>query len=35
MQKDTEFAYLISGGSTTIEKFALSNESYVSGFGVT
>ena len=35
MQKETEFAYLISGGSTTIEKFNLTNESYVSGFGVT
>jgi len=35
MQKETEAAYLISGGSTTIEKFNLSNESFVSGFGVT
>jgi hypothetical protein len=34
MQKETEFAYLISGGSTSIEKFNLSNESYISGFGV-
>jgi hypothetical protein len=34
MQKETEFAYLISGGSATIEKFNLSNESYISGFGV-
>jgi hypothetical protein len=28
-------AYLFSGGSTTIEKFNLYNETYVSGFGVT
>jgi hypothetical protein len=35
MFKETESAYLFSGGSTTIEKFNLSNESFVSGFGVT
>lgn len=34
MQKETDFAYLFAGGSSTIEKFNLSNESYVSGFGV-
>ncbi len=35
MHKETEFAYLFSGGSTTLEKFNLTNESLVSGFAVT
>ena len=34
MHKETEMAYLFSGGSNTLEKFNLSNESYVTGFGV-
>ncbi len=35
MQKETEAAYLFAGGTTTIEKFNLSNESFISSFGVT
>ncbi len=35
MHKETEMAYLFSGGSTTLEKFNLSNESLVTGFAVT
>lgn len=35
MHKETEMAYLFSGGSSTMEKFNLSNESLVTGFALT
>lgn len=35
MFKETEFAYMFTGGSTTVEKFDLSNETLMTGFNLT
>jgi hypothetical protein len=35
MHKETEFSYMFTGGSSTVEKFDLSNETIMTGFNLT